>query len=67
MEERTRRISQESREVVVITWQAYKAIMANEHATFSIGDKRIYNSVRKRLRGRFATCPERLERFKLLK
>lgn len=65
--EKAVRISEEALAVVRMKWTAYKAIMANEHATFSIGDPKLYKSVRKRLKGMFHGDMEKVERFKYIK
>ena len=65
--DRERRIAEESRQVIILKWQAYKAIMASPHSTFSIGDARLYKSVRQRLKSMFHGDTEKLSRFKLVR
>lgn len=47
-----------------IRWEAYKAIQAG--GSYSIGDKMLYTSVRKRLKRMFQGNEEKLSRFRLL-
>ena len=68
VEDRARRVSEEVREVTVTKWLAYKSIMTG--GIFSIGDKKTYESVRKRLKAMWRyqpECEERLSRFRLIK
>lgn len=66
-EDRERRISEESLEVIKTKWLVYKALMADPHATYSIGDKKLYTSVRKRLKGMFHGDMDKIERFKYIR
>jgi type IV secretory pathway VirJ component len=50
--------------LIRMRWEAYKAIQAG--GTYSVGNKKIYDSLRKRLARMFQGNEEKLSRFKLL-
>lgn len=63
--EKEKRITQEAIAVIRMKWSAYHTIMAG--GTVHCGDKKLYTSVRKRLRGAFHGDEEKLSRFKYIK
>lgn len=64
MSESREQVEERGRQIVAIKWSAYKAIRSG--GSYSLGDKKLYESVRHRLKRMFLT-DEPLTRFRLLK
>lgn len=64
MKPSTKEILEREHSLVAIRWAAYKTI--RNGGVYSIGNKQIYDSVRKRLKKMFMEDEEKLSRFRYL-
>lgn len=58
------KIAEDERRFIAMRWAAYKTIQAG--GTYSVGDEKLYKSIRKRLKRMFMGNEEKLSRFKLI-
>lgn len=62
--DKEKRYTEEAITVIKMIWSAYHSIQAG--GTVYCGDRKLYNSVKKRLKGRFHGDMEKVSRFKYL-